>query len=180
MTDALYEAMQEITAHKAQIASLRAQLAEARAKNEGPRQAMRWINATPDPDYPARILCAYIDEGAKWSDNTLGLPPENPLCKAMNEATEKRNALLYEALVKLAKPSPAPDATAIVGACGDMGQSVACDDTCPPCVHKPAPDATALREALQRIAANYDPLDIRGHVTTLQAIARCALREEEE
>jgi hypothetical protein len=36
-------------------------------------------------------------------------------------------------------------------------------------------EVTSLNAALEIIAASYDPLDIRGHVTTLQAIARTAL-----
>lgn len=55
------------------------------------------IDATPDDGLVARILSAYIDE-SYTTDNTLGLPPDNPLCVVMNEAQEKRNTILRKAL----------------------------------------------------------------------------------
>jgi len=68
---------------------------------ERQKQEMRFIDVTPDAGYVARILAAYIDE-SYWSDNTLGMPPENPLCVKMNEWREQRNKLLREALSSLA------------------------------------------------------------------------------
>jgi hypothetical protein len=67
-----------------------------------PRQKheMHFINATPDSGYIKRILESYIDE-TYWSDNTLGMPPENPLCIEMNKAREQRNVLLKEAIRKI-------------------------------------------------------------------------------
>jgi len=60
-------------------------------------QERRYIDMTPDDGMVSRILSAYIDESTR-TDNTLGLPPDNPLCIAMNEAQAKRNTLLRAAL----------------------------------------------------------------------------------
>lgn len=56
-----------------------------------------YVDATPDEGYVQRILEAHIDESFA-TDNLLGLPPENPLCVAMNEAQAERNRLLRKAL----------------------------------------------------------------------------------
>ena len=64
------------------------------------KQSMVFIDATPDAGYVTRILSAYIDD-SYYSDNTIGLPTENPLVKQMNEWREKRNDLIREAISKL-------------------------------------------------------------------------------
>jgi len=61
------------------------------------RQEMHWINATPDGGYVIRILESYIDD-SYFSDNLMGLPPENPICIEMNKARETRNELLRKAI----------------------------------------------------------------------------------
>lgn len=60
-----------------------------------------WVDMTPDEELPRRILEAYIDE-SETTDNTLGLPPENPLCVAMNKARDERNVILRAAVSNLA------------------------------------------------------------------------------
>lgn len=64
------------------------------------RVELRFVNATPDPLYPSRVLQAYIETG-RVSDNTLGLPAQSPVIIMMNELQERRNSLLREALAKL-------------------------------------------------------------------------------
>lgn len=64
------------------------------------KQSLLFIDATPNDGYVTRILSAYIDD-SYYSDNTIGLPPENPLVKQMNEWREQRNALLRAAISKL-------------------------------------------------------------------------------
>jgi hypothetical protein len=71
------------------------------------RDAIEEVDATPDAGYPVRILSAYLDD-SYYSDNTAGLPPENPLIVKMNEWRVQRNALLRAALDKLAANEPAP------------------------------------------------------------------------
>jgi hypothetical protein len=63
----------------------------------------RFVDMTPDGMLAQRILEEYVDD-SEWNDNTLGLPPENPLCVAMNEAQRKRNELLRAAIGRLAEP----------------------------------------------------------------------------
>ena len=60
-------------------------------------QMARHVDMTPDEGMVGRILTAYIDEST-WTDNSLGLPPDNPLCVMMMEWQQKRNALLRVAL----------------------------------------------------------------------------------
>ena len=85
------------------IAILREEYPEEPAQ----RQDIRWINAKPDAEYPVRILSAYLDEAMGWTDNTLGLPPENPLIIKMIEWQTERNKLLKSAIEKLSNPEPA-------------------------------------------------------------------------
>jgi hypothetical protein len=77
--------------------------AEGAARADGRREALLnfqdrlFVDVTPDDGLPVRILRAYLDYSTV-SDNTLGLPPENPLCIAMNEAQGKRNAIIEQAI----------------------------------------------------------------------------------
>lgn len=64
------------------------------------KQTLLFIDATPDAGYVTRILSAYIDD-SYYSDNTIGLPPENALVAQMNEWRENRNALIRDALARL-------------------------------------------------------------------------------
>lgn len=64
------------------------------------KQSLLFVDATPNDGYVTRILSAYIDD-SYYSDNTIGLPPENPLVKQMNEWRKQRNALLRDAISKL-------------------------------------------------------------------------------
>jgi len=81
--------------------------AEQLAEQRGRRGALIhrldrvFVDATPDAELAVRILRAYLDYSTV-SDNTLGLPPENPLCIAMNEAQGKRNAIIEQAIRALA------------------------------------------------------------------------------
>jgi len=70
-------------------------------KDPESKQEINYVNATPDENYPVRILESYIYEDSTWTDNTLGLPPDNPLCVALNETQRKRNEILRRAIVKL-------------------------------------------------------------------------------
>jgi len=64
------------------------------------KHSVLFIDATPDAGYVTRILSAYIDD-SYYSDNTIGMPPENPLVKQMNDWREKRNAFIREAISTL-------------------------------------------------------------------------------
>ena len=55
------------------------------------RQSIKWVNATPDEDYPLRILRAYLDY-----TETRTNPPE--LGHLMNELQYSRNLLLEMAI----------------------------------------------------------------------------------
>jgi hypothetical protein len=57
------------------------------------------LDATPDSDYPLRILRAYRENcNCRWIAN-----PPSALCDAMNEAQEKRAKLLDRAIAILEK-----------------------------------------------------------------------------
>lgn len=61
------------------------------------------IDATPNETYPLRILQAYRRLGdARWSSSSMEIDDNHPLIKAMNDAQEKRNALLDKAIEVLA------------------------------------------------------------------------------
>jgi len=66
-------------------------------------QQARHVDMTPDDGMVARILTAYIDEST-WTDNSFGLPPDNPLCVTMMGWQQERNTLLRAALAKLEVP----------------------------------------------------------------------------
>lgn len=55
-----------------------------------------FVDLTPNEELPVRILDAYIDESFT-SDNTMGLPPENPLIIEMEKSRKERNRILREA-----------------------------------------------------------------------------------
>jgi hypothetical protein len=63
------------------------------------------IDATPDGDYPLRILQSYRDDcDIMWTDSTSGSEPMNALYKAMNEHQKQRAVVLDKAITKLATP----------------------------------------------------------------------------
>jgi hypothetical protein len=60
------------------------------------------LDATPDKEYPLRILRAYRELcNCRWADTTDGGETENPLLKLMNEHCEQREKILGEAIAKL-------------------------------------------------------------------------------
>ena len=67
-------------------------------------QAVLYIDATPDKDYPLRILQAYRQDcNCQWAENTTGGEPTNPLLKVMNDQNNKRAKVLDKAIAKLLK-----------------------------------------------------------------------------
>ena len=58
------------------------------------------IDATPDNNYPLRILRAYRERcNTFWSDSSdPNREPDNPLCKAMNEHQRQRAIILNKAI----------------------------------------------------------------------------------
>ena len=57
------------------------------------------VDATPDEGYPLRILRAHRQNcDCRWSDTYEGGDTENPLLRAMNEANDKRAAILDRAI----------------------------------------------------------------------------------
>ena len=68
------------------------------------KQEMKFIDSTPDKEYPIRILIAYLEASkVTVSDNTLGLPINNEMLNIMNKANEERRVLLEEAINILRK-----------------------------------------------------------------------------
>lgn len=68
------------------------------------QKPMFHIDATPDKDYPLRILRAYrYDCDCNWSDNTAGKEPMNPLLVIMNEQNKARAKILDKAIALLEK-----------------------------------------------------------------------------
>lgn len=62
------------------------------------------IDDTPDETYPLRILLAYRRLGdSRWSSSSAEIDNDHPLILAMNNAQEKRNALLDKAIEILTK-----------------------------------------------------------------------------
>jgi len=60
------------------------------------------VDATPDEDYPIRILRAYRRNcDWRWSSTTDGGDETNPLVITMNELNDKRVALLDKAIALL-------------------------------------------------------------------------------
>ena len=65
------------------------------------KQAIMYIDATPEKNYVLRILMAYRENcNIKWCTGTDGTC-DNPLYQKMNEDQEKRAKLLDEAILKL-------------------------------------------------------------------------------
>lgn len=62
------------------------------------------VDATPDDDYPIRILRAHLEseEGSEFTDNLEGLPPSNPMLVVLNDASIERAAILRRAIAVLA------------------------------------------------------------------------------
>ena len=60
-----------------------------------------YIDATPDGNYPLRILQAYRENcNCRWASSTDG-QAMNPLCIKMNDDCEKRAEILDRAIEKL-------------------------------------------------------------------------------
>ena len=67
-------------------------------------EPMIHVDATPDEDYPIRILRAHRSNcDLRWSSTTTGDDETNPLVIAMNELNDKRAALLDKAIALLEK-----------------------------------------------------------------------------
>lgn len=67
------------------------------------KQEVQYIDATPNDEYPIRILQAYRQSATvKWADNIDG-SCDNPLYKLMNEHCDKRAAILDEAIKVLSR-----------------------------------------------------------------------------
>ena len=82
----------EIALLREQIAALKEQMIS--------RREHRFVDVIPDEGLVERILSTYIEDGFT-TDNTVGFPPENPLCKLMNETQEKRNRIIRKAIETL-------------------------------------------------------------------------------
>lgn len=66
------------------------------------RQPIVYVDATPDEDFPLRILQAYRDNcDVLWADNTGSEETTHPLLVAMNECQHKRAEILERAIAKL-------------------------------------------------------------------------------
>lgn len=79
-------------------------------------QEILHIDATPNETYPLRILQAYRRLGdSKWSSSSTEINENHPLIQAMNDAQEKRNALLDKAIeilaTQLLRAADAPSAS---------------------------------------------------------------------
>ncbi len=66
-------------------------------------QERKHIDATPNDDYPIRILEAYRRDCDFWYSSSANLAETetNQLCIAMNEMQKKRAAILDKAIKKL-------------------------------------------------------------------------------
>lgn len=64
--------------------------------------AKHFVNATPDDEYPIRILQAHRDDcDIKWATSSDGKDVNNTIAKIMNENNDKRAVILDRALEKL-------------------------------------------------------------------------------
>ena len=59
--------------------------------------SLRWVDSTPNSEYPIRILRAYLDT------STIHTYPDDTLGDFMNELQDQRNKLLYKAISILGK-----------------------------------------------------------------------------
>jgi len=71
------------------------------------KQEILFIDATPDENYPIRILEAYRERcNYKWSTTSGGVDEGgNTLMKSMNDAQDKRAEILDKAIVKIRSKS---------------------------------------------------------------------------
>ena len=66
------------------------------------QEPIKVVDATPDEDFPLRILRAYRQDcDCMWAESTTGEEPTNPLLKQMNEDNRKRAEILDKAIRKL-------------------------------------------------------------------------------
>jgi hypothetical protein len=73
-----------------------------------PKETIIHVDATPDSDYPLRILRAYRDMcNSRWANTSDGtIDPSNELLIAMNKMQEERAAILDLAIAKLVDNTP--------------------------------------------------------------------------
>lgn len=84
-----------------------ADLSDNAVNDDKQRKEKLFVNATPDEDYPLRILQAYRDDcDIMWSDNASGDEPQNALAKIMNQHQKERAVVLDKAIQKLSPPNP--------------------------------------------------------------------------
>ena len=87
------------SAWERQVASLTERLESER------RNILRFkhVDATPDEDYPLRILRAYREDcNLAWATTTDGTPSDSLLVKALNDLQMQRAAILDRAIAALA------------------------------------------------------------------------------
>ena len=65
----------------------------------------KYVDATPNTEYPLRILQAYLRdaESSRWSSSANGIVEDDPIIKYMNELCDKREKLLKDAIEVLSK-----------------------------------------------------------------------------
>jgi hypothetical protein len=68
------------------------------------RKAFKYVDATPDENYPLRILQAYRDDcDVLWSSTSLfeDVEENNPVMDALNNMQKARAKILDKAIAKL-------------------------------------------------------------------------------
>ena len=72
-------------------------------KGQGERLFTPTVDATPDEDYPLRILRGHLQEaeGSRWTDNTVAREPTDPLVIRLNHDCQLRAAVLRRAIATL-------------------------------------------------------------------------------
>lgn len=66
-------------------------------------EAIKYVDATPNEEYPIRILGAYLEDAriGRWAEDSNGTVT-NPIMRAMNEDQDKRAEILARAIGILA------------------------------------------------------------------------------
>lgn len=79
-------------------------ISKTREETERNWKAKGYVNATPDGNYALRLLQqAREDCNVSWSDNTAGIPSDNPLIVEMNRHNVERAKELDKAIASLKK-----------------------------------------------------------------------------
>lgn len=92
----------EARLRKEEILRLRKRLEAAEIENRH-RVVFKHIDATPDDEYPLRILRAYREDcNLTWATTTDGTPSDSRLVEAMNDMQRERAAILDRAIAALA------------------------------------------------------------------------------